>query len=98
MSYIRCSVLKGGVLLIGMLYLFLYFVPFDLSVVVAVDARAVDFPSCTHVEKLSVFLSAQAFLAVSAHHLQMEGWCLIATKEQRPKQLTGVHTQPVEFI
>lgn len=57
----------------GMLYLFLYFVPFDLSVVVAVDARAGDFPSCTHMEKLLVFLSAQAYLADSVHHLQMEG-------------------------
>lgn len=98
MSYIRCSVLKRGVLLMGMLYLFFYFVPFDLSVVVAVGARAGDFPSCTHVEKLLVFLSAKAFVAVSVHHLQMEGWWLVATKEQRPEQLTGVHTQPVEFI
>lgn len=56
----------------AMLYLFMYFVPFDLSVAAAADAWAGDFPSCTHIEKLSVVLRAQAFLAVSVHHLQME--------------------------
>lgn len=77
--------LKGGdVLFMSMRYLFFHFVPFDMSVVVAVNAWAGDFPSCTHIENLSAFLSAQAVVAAPVDHLQIEGWWFgAATKEQR---------------
>lgn len=87
MSYISCSVERRRGLSIGLLYLFLNLVPFDISVVVALEAWTGDFPSCTHVENLSAFVGSRAFLPLSVLHLQIEGRWLVATTQHTPQDL-----------